>query len=172
MEESAPKNQSPTTSPLLTDLDTLQAEAESQESQEKKPPEPFSRSESDADPLDVAALVGDATAQLLVDPAYDVVGYLVDRPTLREYIPASAKVLHGTLLDLTIRKYFPGESLANYPELLLALSAGAVITAAMEKAPTTAQLTAGHRQPPAPAEGPRPPEGENTGGAVHEETMP
>jgi len=152
------KSPGPETSPLLTNLETLQAQAEKQESQSPKPPKDFFRSESDPAEPDIPALVGDLTAHLLVEPVYDVVGYFVDRPTLREYIPDSAKVLHGTLLDLTIRKYFPGESLSNYPELLLAATAGAVITAAMEKAPTTAQLQAGrpHYREPVPSEDPPP----------------
>lgn len=158
------KSPGPETSPLLTDLETLQAQAESQESQSPKPPRSFSHSESDPAAHDVATLLGEQTAHLLVEPAYDVVGYLVDRPTLREYIPASAKVLHGTLLDLTIRKYFPGESLSNYPELLLALSAGAVVAAAMEKAPTSAVLKTGYVREPVSSKDLVPPEPENDDG--------
>lgn len=156
MSDSAP-NQTPNPPPkgpptedleaVLEEIASLEAELSKKEAPRRAPD--FSPSPT----IDLEGLLGPDVGKLAVGVYYQMVGMVADRPTLHDYIPEPTLELQGQLAETTFAKFFPHDSLKNYPEYILLTSVGVSTWMALSMAPTSAQLAAGDGRPAPAVEG-------------------
>lgn len=144
----------PTQGPPTEDLEAVLREMESLEAELSRKEAPRQAPDFSPPPtIDPEALLGPGVGKLTVSVYYQALGYLADRPTLHDYVPDPTLELQGGLAEATFAKFFPGDSLKNYPEYILLGSVAISTWMALNVAPTSSQLATGDGQPAPAMEG-------------------